>query len=159
MANLFRLRRASGPSAPDPEAAVGADGGATDAEGSESEPPEPEPLHGLDVTGLLAVADPVAPVRDEAERVAPSSDSDTEVAEPEADGESLEMESLLKALAPPGCRSTTPRRSPARPSRTRGGASTRAGHPDPPGRAARTSHWPRWPVRPRPGSARWWPAR
>jgi hypothetical protein len=102
VANLFRLRRASGPSAPDPEAAVDADGGATDAEGSETEPPEPEPLHGLDATGLLAVADPVAPVRDEAERVALSGDSDTEVTEPEADGESLEMESLLKALAPSG---------------------------------------------------------
>ena len=102
MANLFRLRRASGPSAPDPEAADGADDEATDTEGSEVEPPEPERLHELDVTGLLAsVADPEAPGRDEADPAPPSSRSDTEVAGPAAEGQSLEMESLLKALAPP----------------------------------------------------------
>ena len=128
MANLFRLLRPSRrPSAPGPEpaegaddvaTAVAADGGATDAgpEGSEAgpserEPPElgppepgprrPGPLHELDVTGLLVVdADPEEPRRDEADREAPADRSDTKVAPPEADGR-LEMESLLKALAPP----------------------------------------------------------
>jgi hypothetical protein len=103
VANLFRLRRASGPSAPDPEAATDADDGATDAERSETAPPEPESLHGLDVTGLLvAVPDPAVPERDEEDRVARSGDPDTEVTAPEVEGQSLEMESLLKALAPPG---------------------------------------------------------
>jgi hypothetical protein len=115
VANLFRLLRASGPSAPDPgaadgsgpsapdpEAADGLDDEATDAEGSETEPPEPERPHELDVTGLLvAAADPEAPGRDEADPAALSSRSDTEVAGPEAEGQSLEMESLLRALAPP----------------------------------------------------------
>ncbi len=116
MANLFRLRRASGPSAPDPEGAADADDGATDAEVSETEPPEPEP-QGLDVTGLLvAVAEPVVPVRDEGDRVALSGDPDTEVTAPEAEGQSLEMESLLKGLAPSGAgHDAAPEPSPTEP--------------------------------------------
>jgi hypothetical protein len=101
VANLFRLLRASGPSAPDPEAADGVDDQATGAEESETERPEPERLHELDVTGLLAsVADSEAPGRAEADPAPPSSGSDTGLVGP-AEGQSLEMESLLKALAPP----------------------------------------------------------
>ena len=56
--------------------------------GARCEPPEPERLHELDVTGLLAsVADPEAPGRDEADPAPPSSRSDTEVAGPAAEGQ------------------------------------------------------------------------
>jgi hypothetical protein len=112
VANLFRLLRASGPSppdAPDPVLADGADDRSSGAGGTETEPPEPERLHELDVTGLLvAVADPEAPGRDETDPEAPPNRSDTEVAGPEAEGQSLEMESLLKALAPPAAHHEAP---------------------------------------------------
>jgi hypothetical protein len=101
VAKLFRLRRASAPSTPEPEAADGLDDDAPDTEGVETEPQEPERLQELDVTGLLVAADTEAPGRDEADPAAPCSRPATEVAGPEAEDQALEMESLLKALAPP----------------------------------------------------------
>jgi hypothetical protein len=111
VANWFRLRRTSGPSAPDAEPAESPVDRAADAvaevevevevEGGETETPEPERPYELDVTGLLvAVAYPEAPAREETDGTGRCGEPDTEVAPPQTEGP-LEMESLLKAVASP----------------------------------------------------------